>query len=253
MHPKADEIVEVVQSDILAGRLPPGYLLRQEQLARGFRVSRTPVREALKRLDSVGLVALIPHRGARVRQLTLEDVQESYIVRAELEGLAAELAADLATVDQQKRLSDADKEYARVTTEFRRASVDERVELLDDWNTADDVFHGVILEASGLSLLTEIVPRLRRPFAREALLAPTTEAETDEFMRISAREHRTLRDLIQSKTPSSARAVMRDHIEHAGSFAAKLLRTDNGRADDSGTNASIIRRMANPFYLRGSE
>ncbi|MES1248503.1 MAG: GntR family transcriptional regulator [Actinomycetota bacterium] len=247
MHPKADEIVETVQSDILAGRLPPGYLLRQEQLARGFRVSRTPVREALKRLDAAGLVALIPHRGARVRDLTVDDVRESYIVRAELEGLAAELAADLATSEQQKRLGEADKEYARLSTEFRRADADQRAEIFDEWNTANDLFHGIILEASGVGILGELVPRLRRPISREALIAPAEEADVDEFMRISTRQHRTLRDLIQTRTPASARAVMRDHVELAGAFAAKLLPHD----DDTG--GSIIRRMSDPFYLRGSE
>ena len=89
MRPKADDIVLSVQTAIARGELPPGSLLRQEQLAASFRVSRTPVREALKRLHAAGLVSLIPHRGARVRTLSLEDVRESFVVRMELEGLAA--------------------------------------------------------------------------------------------------------------------------------------------------------------------
>lgn len=249
MPPKADEIVEAVQSDIVAGRLRPGLLLRQEELARGFRVSRTPVREALRRLDATGFVALIPNRGARVRDLSLEEIGEAFIVRAELESLAAELAATSATREQQRRLKKTDKDYARVSQGLRRAPREEAADLFDEWVQANDRFHDVITEASQVRLLAELVPRLRRPLPREPFLSPRLEADVNEFLRLSVRQHRALCQLIETGTSASARAVMRDHVELAAAFASKLV-----EAEDADTETpSIIQRMAHPFYLRGSE
>ena len=67
-------------------------MLRQEELSERFGVSRTPVREALRRLAALGLVSFEPNRGVRVRTLAREDLREAFLVRAELESLATELA-----------------------------------------------------------------------------------------------------------------------------------------------------------------
>src|SRR5207245_1868331 len=92
-RPKADDIVLAIEDAIATGELAPGALLRQEQLASDFRVSRTPVREALRLLEAKGLVSLVANRGARVRTLSREELRETFAVRAELEARAAELAA----------------------------------------------------------------------------------------------------------------------------------------------------------------
>src|SRR5204863_5548299 len=78
---------------ILSGRIPPGAWLRQVELARSLSVSRMPVREALTLLGEEGLVELLPHRGARVPQLSMDELEEIYAARMGLEGLAARQAA----------------------------------------------------------------------------------------------------------------------------------------------------------------
>ena len=78
---------------ILSGRIPPGTWLRQVELARSLSVSRMPVREALTLLSEEGLVELLPHRGARIPELSMDELEEIYAARMGLEGLAARNAA----------------------------------------------------------------------------------------------------------------------------------------------------------------
>src|SRR5436305_6747499 len=89
---KADEIALVLEDEIVSGLIEPGVVLRQEQLSDRFGVSRTPIREALRRLAALGLVSFVPNRGVRVRTLSREELREAFLVRAELESLATEVA-----------------------------------------------------------------------------------------------------------------------------------------------------------------
>src|SRR5207244_4254657 len=88
---KADEIAVILEQEIVSGELAPGTVLRQEQVSERFSVSRTPVREALRRLAAQDLASFIPNRGARVRELSRDQLWEAFLVRAELESLATEL------------------------------------------------------------------------------------------------------------------------------------------------------------------
>src|SRR3954471_6447027 len=90
---RADHLAHELQVEIITGRSPIGTRLRQEDLAARFGVSRTPVREALRQLQAIGLVEQLGHRGALVRRFSAEECRNVYLVRAELEGLAAERAA----------------------------------------------------------------------------------------------------------------------------------------------------------------
>ncbi len=88
---KADDLALALEEAIVSGEIAPGTVLRQEQLSEQYRVSRTPVREALRRLAALGLVSFVPNRGVRVRTLSREELREAFLVRAELESLATEL------------------------------------------------------------------------------------------------------------------------------------------------------------------
>src|SRR5436305_3604945 len=87
-----DKLAATLQARVLSGEIPTGSRLRQETLAAEFGVSRTPVREALRKLQSSGVVVVEPNRGAIVHGPTAREVREAYAVRAELEGFAAEHA-----------------------------------------------------------------------------------------------------------------------------------------------------------------
>jgi DNA-binding GntR family transcriptional regulator len=103
-----DHIVREIRDRVFVGTLPVGTWLRQEAIAAEFAVSRTPVREALRELQARGIVSLLPNRGALVRGPTLKEIREAYAVRAELEGLAARLAASRVSAADLDRLRQAE-------------------------------------------------------------------------------------------------------------------------------------------------
>src|SRR5438876_6946511 len=104
---KADDLALALEEAIVSGRIAPGSVLRQEQLSERFGVSRTPIREALRRLAALGLVSFVPNRGVRVRTLSRDELREAFLVRAELESLATELAVPRMTEDDLAALDSA--------------------------------------------------------------------------------------------------------------------------------------------------
>src|SRR4029450_711505 len=112
---KADDLALALEEAIVSGEIPPGSVLRQEHLSEQFQVSRTPVREALRRLAALGLVTFEPNRGVRVRMLALDELREAFLVRAELESLATEIATPKMTGDDLDALERAERRFSRAT------------------------------------------------------------------------------------------------------------------------------------------
>lgn len=99
-----DLVFTTLRDEILSGKLQPNEKLNTNQLANRLGVSRTPIREALNRLISVGLVETFPHRGIYIRKLSIEEIIELYYIRAALEGIAARLAVRNLKEDEMERL-----------------------------------------------------------------------------------------------------------------------------------------------------
>src|SRR5437868_11616975 len=112
---KADNIALVIEEAIVSGEHAPGTVIRQYQLSEQFNVSRTPVREALRRLAALGLVSFVPNRGVRVRTISRDELHEAFMVRAELEGLATEVAAARMTAEDLAELEEAELQFAKVS------------------------------------------------------------------------------------------------------------------------------------------
>src|SRR6476646_9829089 len=108
---KADDLALALEEAIVSGEIAPGTVLRQEQLSEQYRVSRTPVREALRRLAALGLVSFVPNRGVRVRTLSRDELREAFLVRAELESLATELAVPKITPEGIAALDEAEQRF----------------------------------------------------------------------------------------------------------------------------------------------
>src|SRR6476661_9386152 len=148
-----DRLAADVQARVLSGEFASGSRLRQESLATEFGVSRTPVREALRKLQAAGIVQLEPRRGARVRGPSAREVREAYEVRAELEGLAAALAAtrirdgDLRRLRAAQMMFENSYERLRVWKERDEAAMPPE-QAHADWIRGNDLFHLVILEAA---------------------------------------------------------------------------------------------------------
>jgi DNA-binding GntR family transcriptional regulator len=128
-----DDVTSAMREAILDGVLPPSTWLRESELAEAFKVSRTPVREALRRLADEGLAVKTAHQGAMVASLSLEDILALYAVREDLEGMAARLAA-------ARRPEGLVEQLERINADMRdaaeRAATNELSKLNLQWHRA---------------------------------------------------------------------------------------------------------------------
>jgi DNA-binding GntR family transcriptional regulator len=219
-----DRLAATLQSRVLSGQIATGSRLRQEVLAAEFGVSRTPVREALRKLQATGIVELEPHRGALVRGPTARDIREAYEVRAELEGLAAELAARHIADGQLRRLREAERLF-RHSIEMllarRRRDPDGEPPWEDDteWVRANDLFHQAVQEAAGNRRLLATIADLHQTFPRS--LTWSALSESSRLLQENVDQHHGILDAIERHDPARARSLMAAHVRRAGDLVAR--------------------------------
>jgi DNA-binding GntR family transcriptional regulator len=220
-----DRLASTIQSRILSGEIPSESRLRQASLAAEFGVSRTPVREALRKLQSSGVVVLEPHRGAIVRGTTAREVREAYLVRAELEGLAAELATAHVSDDELARLRDAQALFRRsIETEIanrRTGRAAEPWSAENEWEQANNLFHEVIQQAAGNRQLRLAVAHLHRSFPRHLTWAALSKSA--HLLGDNIEQHNRILDAVERRDAEAARREMTEHIHSAGELVAVLL------------------------------
>ena len=220
---KADEIALLLEDDIVAGRIAPGSVLRQEQLTERFGVSRTPIREALRRLAALGLVSFVPNRGVRVRTLSREELREAFLVRAELESLATELATPRMTPDDLARLDEAESRFGTLTLELRakaRSGVEDNP-LAIEWMKANYAFHDVIYQAAGSPYVERLAKSARRTFVGQ--ITWVARAELDELYARNDEQHRAIREAIGAGSAAGARVLAREHVLHSWRLLEAIL------------------------------
>jgi DNA-binding GntR family transcriptional regulator len=221
-----DQLAAALQARILSGEIASGTRLRQEALADEFGVSRTPIREALRKLEATGLIELRPHRGALVRHPTAREIREAYEVRAELEGLAAELAATRIQDAQLDRLREAERLFRRSITSLlasRGRAPDPADETLRDWEQANDLFHIAIQEASGNERLRLTLADLHRSFPRR--LTWLALSGSSHLLEENVEQHAAVLRAIERRDASEARRLMSEHVRRAGELV--VLRFDS--------------------------
>jgi DNA-binding GntR family transcriptional regulator len=209
---KADEIALLIEEAIVSGDLAPGAVLRQEQLSEQYAVSRTPIREALRRLAALGLVSFEANRGFRVRTLSRQDMWEAFLLRAELESLVTSIAAEKMNASALSELDQAEKRFSTLTRELRaREPGDDRRSLTVDWMRANHGFHDVIYRVANLPLIEQTAKSARRTFSGPAVWAPGDET-IDELYLLNERQHNAIRDALAARSPDGARALAREHV-----------------------------------------
>ncbi|HEX9416800.1 MAG TPA: GntR family transcriptional regulator [Gaiellaceae bacterium] len=211
---KADEIALALEDAIVSGEIPPGTVLRQEQLSEQFDVSRTPVREALRRLAATGLVSFVPNRGVRVREISRGELREAFLIRAELEALATELATPRMTADDLVALEQVELRFAELTAALldRSRGETERFRLTGEWMRANYAFHDVIYAAAGAPMVARAAKSARRTFLSQWRPGGP---EIDELYEQNVRQHRAIRDAIAAGSAAGARAVAHEHVLHS--------------------------------------
>jgi DNA-binding GntR family transcriptional regulator len=209
---KADDIALVIEEAIVSGELAPGTILRQEQLSERFNVSRTPIREALRRLSALGLVEFHPNRGVSVRTIARAELQEAFLVRAELEALATGLAAERVTPPMLDDLEAAEARFSSLTHELRaREPGEPRRAIMGDWVRANHAFHDVIYRAADAPFVERLAKSARRTFSGPAVWAPGDHSIDDLYLR-NDRQHQAIRQALAARSVDGARALAREHV-----------------------------------------
>jgi DNA-binding GntR family transcriptional regulator len=209
----ADTVREALREAILDGYLTPGSRLREEELAREFGVSRTPVREALQQLAADGFVEVSPHQGAIVASLTVEDILAIYVVREELEGLSARLAARRATPEQCEQLLALVEEMEALAGTISPKQM----------AAHNLTFHATLRQIAGNRYLDRFLSQIEHAVHR---FGRTTYAQPGR-MQTSIAEHRAIVDAVIAHDPERAEAAAIDHMRQARLLRLRMLEDDH--------------------------
>jgi DNA-binding GntR family transcriptional regulator len=200
-----------IRSSILAGDFGPGVRLKEEELTTLCEVSRTPVREALRRLASEGLVVVTPNAGAQVSAISVDELAEIYALRAMIEGHAAERAAERIDLVALERLKDLSTQMESALDRYADGFGQE-------FTSANAEFHRIILRAamsSRLSAMSALVIEL--PLTRRTL-----QRYSPQDLSRSMGHHRELIDALQARDGAWAASVMKSHIHAAYQALARI-------------------------------
>jgi DNA-binding GntR family transcriptional regulator len=205
-----DDLAARIRDRIMSGEIPIGAQLRQAELANDFGVSRTPIREALRQLQTGGLIEVLPHRGAVVRVPAPWEVREAYEVRAELEALAASRAVSRITRGQIEDLRAANRSMYEASA---AASADPAAEH-PDHQLSNDLFHTLISSISGSTRLAKTINDINETFPRNvsAQLIVTDSRHREE----NFQEHERILQALADGDAARAAAEMREHVIKAG-------------------------------------
>jgi DNA-binding GntR family transcriptional regulator len=213
----SESAYEAIRAAILSGDFARGERLREEALATLAGVSRTPVREALRRLDAEGIVEFTPNRGARVPAWSRQELNELYELRAMLEGYGARLAASRVTPEELEELADLARRMESLSREGSAAA--------DEMTVLNGRFHQAIVQASRNTQLDSLV----RGMMDVPLITRTFERYSPGRMQASCAHHHELVEALRAGDPVWAESVMRNHIIAARSTVlTSMAREDVG-------------------------
>lgn len=237
----SDAVYEELFDDIRQQRLLPNTVLQEEELAERFKVSRTPVREAVRRLIQDGLLV---RKGSStsVRQLTVEEVGNIYPIIAAMEGLAARLAAERVTEGELAALDGMHRQMIAQAQSSPSAFIE-----------TNQIFHDAIIAAARNAPLAQEIERFRmitNSFRQVVLGMPQRQDQ-------SVAEHDGILSALRARDGAAAEVAMRQHVGTAESLLMLLLRTSQlvassvVRDDGHPRNAEMRRASRNPSRRPG--
>ena len=211
------EVYQRLRSAIVSGTLAPDSRLYEQRIAGELGVSRTPVREALAMLDAEDLVVSGQNRGTIVRRVTVDEVRETYDVRAVVESHAARLAAELISSDQLAMLRRVDNRMRRAM-DRPHAIEDEQVRRLGELNAE---FHRTIGVATGNRVLARTMGWL----LTTPLYARAYYTYSDPLKRVSISDHARMIELLAERDSDACERFWREHLYRGRDYMIEHLRT----------------------------
>ena len=208
--PLRDVVFNTLRKAILTGQLKPGERLMEVHLANSLGVSRTPIREAIRKLELEGLVIMIPRRGAEVARITEKSLKDVLEVRRALDVLSVELACDRITEEDIERLLNACQDFEQAargkdTSVIAKADVD---------------LHDIIVEATGNQRLQQLVNNLSEQMYRYRFVYIKEESQHDTLVV----EHREIYESIARRDKERAMAAARIHIDNQEKSIIRQIR-----------------------------
>ncbi|OGO79954.1 MAG: GntR family transcriptional regulator [Clostridiales bacterium GWC2_40_7] len=211
--PLREVIFNTLREAIIVGELKPGERLMEVQLAEKMGVSRTPVREAIRKLELEGLVDMLPRKGAHVADLSVKDIMDVLEVRSTLDGLASMLSAERITDEELKELKHVQTQFINyVEKDNLQGSIKKDVE-----------FHDVIYRSSRNDKLIQIANNLREQVQRFRVIYIKDFSSTRELIR----EHAEILDSITKKDPELARKYAQKHILNQEETIIKAIKRNH--------------------------
>jgi DNA-binding GntR family transcriptional regulator len=195
---KQARFVHEIRRAIIEGELKPGEWIRTADWAKRFRMSQTPVREALQVLGAEGLVRIHPHRGAQVTIPTEEETVQRYRIRAVLEGLAAREAVARSSAEERAQLAQELAAYQEEMRSFHEAT---------DYRVVNYRFHRAVAAAAKSTLLTQMIERL---WPQNVVMPAALDSVRHQEL---LAEHDDLIEAIRRGDADTAEQVLRNHVD----------------------------------------
>lgn len=212
MSKASDRAYRLIRAEILSGRLAPGFHLKEEELAELCGVSRTPVRDALRQLESEYYVSRAANQRTFVSAWTRGDIEDIFSLRAMLEGYAAERAATRITDTQ---IAEMETHHAAISAMLADGSTPDP----DAFLVHNRGFHSVVTDAADSDRLTLMLSRL----VEQPVVMRTFITYTSEDLQRSHQHHGELLSAFRARDASWARSVMTSHIQAAFHVHAKAI------------------------------
>ena len=209
--PLRDVVFNTLRQAILRGELKPGERLMEIQLANKLGVSRTPIREALRKLELEGLVNMVPRKGAEVADITEKSLRDVLEVRKALEELSVQLACEKITEEEIEDLK-------RVAERFKDTLDDQDVTKIAE---ADVAFHDVIYTATDNQKLILLLNNLREQMYRYRVEYLKKEEAYPQLIA----EHEELIDNISKRNKEEATRIMCEHIDNQVATVINVIHT----------------------------
>ena len=216
-----DQVVLRLRTMLVEGRIAPGAKLNERELCEQLRVSRTPLREAIKLLAAEGLVDLLPNRGAVAVRLTESDVVNAFEVLGGLEAMSGELAAQRVTDDE---LTEIRAMHYEMLASFTRQD-------LSGYYRLNALIHTAINAAAKNPLLTSTYQGIN---ARVQSLRFRTNQNTAKWKR-AMKEHEQMIDALDARDPAALRAILLEHLVNKRNTVLDLMRA--GEVDPPASDA----------------
>ena len=208
--PLRDVVFKTLRQAILKGELEPGERLMEIQLAERLGVSRTPIREAIRKLELEGLVLMIPRRGAEVAKISEKNLRDVLEVRRSLEELAIDLACQRIQEEELETLREAQKEFAAAE------AAGDAMEIAQ----TDEKFHEIIYSGTGNQKLMQILSNLREQMYRYRL-EYIKDANKRQILLV---EHEQILKALSLRHVQEARLAVREHIDNQEITVLKNLK-----------------------------